>query len=114
MEDHLSNHEMKELSQKDKKGNNIGAVSCYQDLTERKKAELELKQAYCELQEAKEYLENVISTTVDGIIITDPQGMITRVNEAVEKTTGYTQEELKEMHISQLSRYDDEVSRQTT
>ena len=57
---------------KDRDGNSIGTVISFRDLTERKKAELDLKQAYSELQEAKEYLENIISTAVDGIIITDP------------------------------------------
>ena len=66
---------------KDKDRNSIGTLISFRDLTERKKAELDLQQAYSELQEAKEYLENIISTSVDGIIITDPQGTITRVNE---------------------------------
>ncbi len=72
---------------KDKDRNSIGTLISFRDLTERKKAELDLKQAYSELQEAKDYLENIISTAVDGIIITDPQGNISRVNESVQKIT---------------------------
>ena len=63
---------------KDKDGNSIGTVISFRDLTERKKAELELQNAYGELQEAKEFLENIISTSVDGIITTDPYGTIKR------------------------------------
>ena len=88
---------------KDRNGNSIGTIISFRDLSEKKKAELDLKQAYGELQEAKEYLENIISTAVDGIIITDPQGNISRVNESVKKITGYSNEELKELHISLLS-----------
>jgi PAS domain S-box-containing protein len=74
---------------KDKDGNSTGTVISFRDLTERKKA--------------KEFLENIISTSVDGIITTDPKGTITRVNESVKKITGYTNEELRGMHITQLS-----------
>ena len=88
---------------KDRNGNSIGTIISFRDLTERKKAELDLQQAYSELQEAKEYLENIISTAVDGIIIADPQGTIIRVNEAVEKMTCYTPNELQGTHISQLN-----------
>jgi PAS domain S-box-containing protein len=93
---------------KDKDGNSIGTVISFRDLTERKKAELELQKAYGELQKAKEFLENIISTSVDGIITTDPKGSITRVNESVKKITGYTNEELRGMHITQLSSHDNE------
>ncbi len=86
---------------KDNNGNVIAGVSIERDITERKKAEREIK-------EARDFLENIITTSVDGIIIVNPQGAITRVNEAAEKITGYTQEELKGMHISQLGSFDDE------
>jgi len=88
---------------KDKDGNSIGTVISFRDLTEREKSELELKKAYGELQEAKEFLENIISTSVDGIISTDPYGTIKRINESVERMTGYTKEEFQGMHISQLN-----------
>ena len=88
---------------KDRNGNSIGTIISFRSLTERKKAEFDLKQAYGELQEAKEYLENIISTAVDGIIITDSQGTITRVNESVKKIIGYSNDELKGMNISHLS-----------
>jgi PAS domain S-box-containing protein len=86
---------------KDNNGNVIAGVSIERDITERKKAEREIK-------EARDFLENIITTSVDGIIIVNPQGAITRVNEAAKKITGYTEEELKGMHISQLGSFDDE------
>ena len=84
----------------DEHGAIIGSVGINRDITERKKAEGKLK-------EARDFLENVFKTSADGIILTDPQGKITRVNEAVEKILGYTQEELQEMHLSQLGNFDD-------
>ena len=89
----------------DKAGEKAEVIVFISDLTEKKVAEIGLTKTYHELQEAKEYLENIISTSPDGIIITDFQGMITMVNEAVEKMTGYTQEELKGMHSAELNPY---------
>ena len=91
----LVNIEVNSSLLKDEEGNITGAVGSIRDITKRKNVEREIK-------EARDFLENVISTSVDGIIITDPKGVIIRVNEAVENMTGYTQEELKKMHISQL------------
>jgi len=89
----------------DRKSQRIDGITIVRDLSEMKKAELKLQQAYHESQEAKDYLENIISTAVDGIVTVDPQGMITKVNEAVEKLTGYSSEEIQGMHISQLGGY---------
>ncbi len=86
-----------------KKGERSEGIVIVRDLTERKVAEKKIERAYFELREAKEYLENIISTTVDGIITTDPQGVIERSNESIEVMTGYREDELKGMHISHLS-----------
>lgn len=86
-----------------KKGERIEGIVIVRDLTERKVAEKKIERAYFELREAKEYLENIISTTVDGIITTDPEGIIERINESIEVMTGYAEDELKGMHISDLS-----------
>jgi len=61
------------------------------DLTELKKSERETK-------EAREFLESIFRTSVDGIIVTDPKGYITMVNEAVEKMLGYSKGELIGKH----------------
>jgi PAS domain S-box-containing protein len=65
----------------------IGSVGISRDITERKVAENEIK-------EARDFLENIIKTTGDGILVTDNEGCITLVNKAIENITGYTQSEL--------------------
>ncbi len=86
-----------------KKGERSEGIVIVRDLTERKVAEKKIERAYFELREAKEYLENIISTTVDGIITIDPHGLIKRINESIEVMTGFNQDELTGMHISDLS-----------
>ena len=78
------------------------SVTIVRDITEKKIAEKELKQAYNELQEAKEFLENIIVTSADAIIITDPKGRITKINNALKELTGFTPEELVGKHVAQL------------
>jgi len=88
-----------------RRGKKIEGIVFVRDITKKKMLERGLNKTYQELQEAKEYLESVISTSPDGIIITDHQGNITMINEAIEKMLGYTQEELKDIHSSQLNPY---------
>jgi PAS domain S-box-containing protein len=65
----------------------IGSVGITRDITERKEAENEIK-------EARDFLENIIKTTADGILVTDDQGCITLVNKTIENIMGYSQSEL--------------------
>jgi PAS domain S-box-containing protein len=56
-----------------------------------------------ELRAAKDFLEKVFRTCPDGIIVTDFQGIIQRVNQAVETMLGYCQEELIGRHMAELT-----------
>ena len=71
----------------DTEGTVTGSVASFRDITDRKRAEQEIK-------EAKEFLENIFRTTTDGIIVTDNEGTITVVNEATVKILGYAKEDL--------------------
>ena len=62
----------------DKDGMRIGAVAITRDITERRKTEIEM-------QKTTDYLENILMTSVDGVIIGDSEGKIEAVNKAVEK-----------------------------
>ncbi len=66
----------------DESGQLIGVLGIARDISERKQSEIELKLA------AAAFDAN------EGIIITDAQGVILRVNQAFTETTGYTSEEV--------------------
>ena len=94
--------EMKIAHLFNEQGDGIGAVGIIRDITERRKAEKELK-------EAKEFLEYVIKSSRDGILITDEQGTILSVNGAIEEMSGYRKEELIGEHASIFSPVDEEM-----
>ena len=81
---------------KGENGEFIAGISIFRDVTERKVAEKEIR-------ESKEFLENLFKTSADAILVTDPQGNITMVNDAMEKMVGYSREELLGKHSSLLT-----------
>ena len=78
------------------------SVTIIRDITDKKIAEKELKKACNKLQEAKKYLENIIFTSADAIVIADPKGRIAKVNNALQELTGFTPEELVGKHLAEL------------
>ncbi|MCK5010507.1 MAG: PAS domain S-box protein, partial [Deltaproteobacteria bacterium] len=80
----------------------IAGVSIFRDISERKKAETEIR-------EGKEFLENLFKTSSDAILVTDPKGETTMVNDAMEKMVGYSRDELLGKHTSMLSPPDKEL-----
>ncbi|WP_445382031.1 sigma 54-interacting transcriptional regulator [Robiginitalea sp. IMCC43444] len=75
----------------DEQGNKY-LIGIIRDVTERKKAELELKSA-------KEFSDKLIMSMQEGLIITDLQGKIILVNESACNILGYTKEELTGMPL---------------
>ena len=71
----------------DEKGNVLGALAIIRDITERSKT-------VKELQEAKNYLELIFKTSIDGLIVVDSEGSINMVNDAAEDMFGYSKDEL--------------------
>ena len=71
----------------DKKGDRTGVVTINRDISEREKAKKTIVNA-------RNFLEDIIRTTADGIMVTDTLGKIILVNEAVERLLGYSREEL--------------------
>ena len=80
---------------RDTEGNLIGAVASIRDITERKQAEKTLR-------ESSGFLEAVIESSRDGIVICDQQGMIIRVNQSVEQMFGFSRQDLAGKHASCL------------
>jgi PAS domain S-box-containing protein len=68
----------------------------------------ELETSESKTEEARDFLENVINTSVDGILIVDPKGYIKRTNAALVKMVGYSHEELIGKHPAELSSKEEE------
>lgn len=79
----------------DPSGRTTGFVEIIRDLTRRKTLERELR-------ETKEFLENVMESSVDGIVTTNLKGQITYLNRAMEQMLDFRKEELLGRHISSL------------
>jgi PAS domain-containing protein len=60
-------------------------VEIIRDITVRKKLERELR-------ETKEFLENIMESSVDGILTTDLKGRLTYTNRAMEEMLQYRRE----------------------
>jgi PAS domain S-box-containing protein len=79
----------------DPSGKTTGYVEIIRDITLRKKLERELR-------ETKEFLENIMESSVDGILTTDLKGVVTYQNRAMEEMLRYPREEVLGTHISFL------------
>jgi PAS domain S-box-containing protein len=64
------------------------------DITERKRAENELKHAYEALRRSRDFFENVFNAAGDGIYVTDELGTIVFANKALCAMLGYDSGEL--------------------
>ena len=80
---------------KDPSGKATGFVEIVRDLTRRKSLEKELR-------ETKEFLENIMDSSVDGIVTTDLKGKITYLNRAMEELIKYQRKEILGKHISSV------------
>jgi len=74
-------------------GKAAGFVEIIRDITVRRKLERELR-------ETKEFLENIMESSVDGILTTDLKGKLTYTNRAMEEMLQYRREEVMGTHIS--------------
>ena len=66
----------------------IGSVGIVRDITRRKEAEIELKQALQEQQEQAELMETVFNSVSDGIVVTNEVGEFLFVNPSAERIVG--------------------------
>ncbi|MBW2030540.1 MAG: PAS domain S-box protein [Deltaproteobacteria bacterium] len=76
-------------------GRVTGFVEILRDITQRKTLERELR-------ETKEFLENIMESSVDGILTTDLKGKITYNNRAMEEMLGFTRQQIIGAHISRF------------
>ncbi len=78
---------------RDMEGDLIGYLEISRDVTERKRLEWELI-------ETKDYLENILESSADGIITTNQKGTITYVNRGLEEILQDKKEKLIGSHVS--------------
>ena len=71
-----------------------------QRISEFEASETRFIQVEEELRKAKEFLENVFKTSADAIMVTDSQGNIIMVNDAMEMMTGCSKDEILGKHSS--------------
>ena len=88
----------KQFSLSNKRGTVDAGYEIITDITERKLAEEQLR-------ETRDYLSNVIESSLDTIVITDVSGFIQRVNKAFLDLLGYTQEEVIGRHTSEFTAF---------
>jgi PAS domain S-box-containing protein len=72
---------------RDISGHIAGVFAAARDITERKRAEETIRQAYA-------YNRSLIEASLDPLVTIDPDGTITDVNDATVKATGFTREAL--------------------
>jgi len=80
---------------RDPGGDVIGFLGIGRDVTEQKHAEEALR-------ENERFLRTVLQTTADGFWVLDSEGVITDVNEASCRFSGYTRDEILGLHISDM------------
>jgi len=88
----------------DEQGELVQILEASRDVTERTKLEKEVEKSYI-------FFENVIKSTVDGIVVVDTKGNVLIFNEGMEKLTGYSAEEIiNRGHLSTF--YDIDVAKE--
>jgi nitrogen fixation negative regulator NifL len=82
-------------ARKDASGKILGFLEIARDITEKLALEKELR-------ETKDYLENIVQSSVDAIVTTDPKGRITFLNRAFEEMVGRSRENILGLPIHQF------------
>jgi PAS domain S-box-containing protein len=79
----------------DEKGEVVNMIQMVEDISDRVQAEKALK-------EAKDYIENIINSMADSLIVIKPDLTINFVNRATCELLGYTEQELSERSIDHI------------
>jgi len=79
---------------RDVENNVVGVFAAARDITERKRNEVEREQAVQQLRTASLYARSLIEASLDPLVTISPAGTITDVNQATERVTGLSREQL--------------------
>jgi PAS domain S-box-containing protein len=91
----------------DARGALMGAISCFQDITEREHVRAALERSQSNLLEHEQRLAATYEHAAIGIVETDADGKFLRVNEAICAITGRERNELMRTTLSQHTYADD-------
>ena len=80
---------------RDAKGNVVGAVNCFLDITERKRMDDALEHSRLRALEQEQLLAATYEHAAIGISEIAPDGSFLRVNEAICAITGFSREHLR-------------------
>jgi diguanylate cyclase (GGDEF)-like protein/PAS domain S-box-containing protein len=78
---------------RDDKGEIIGTLGIYKDISENKRLETDLK-------ETKNFLENMVESSIDAIVTTDRKGIVNFTNRGTTDMMGHKLEEMIGNHVS--------------
>jgi PAS domain S-box-containing protein len=81
---------------------------------ERQGRELQPKHGGVELRQTRDHLDNIIESSLDGIVVGDSTGNIVRVNKSFLHMIGYRPEEVRGKHVMDLSVTEEGVYKSTT
>ena len=81
------------------KGELVGAVNCFMDISERKRTDEALEQSRLRALEQEQRLAATYDHVAIGISEVAPDGRFLRVNEAISTITGYSREELLSIRL---------------
>ncbi|MCK4811655.1 MAG: PAS domain S-box protein [Methanosarcinales archaeon] len=79
---------------KDDEGKPAAVIEISRDITERKLAEDALRESEKQLRETKDYLDNIIESSADAVVVVDMDGTVRSWNKAAEDYMGYTADEV--------------------
>ena len=89
------------------KGDLVGAVNCFLDVTERKRMDIALERSRILAREQEQRLAATYEHAAIGISETAPDGAFLRVNEAICAITGYSREDLLSSRLFRYTHPDD-------
>ena len=89
------------------KGELVGAVNCFLDITERKRMDVALERSQLHAREQEQRLAATYEHASIGISEIAPDGLFLRVNEAICGITGYSREELLASRLFRYTHPDD-------
>jgi PAS domain S-box-containing protein len=96
---------------RDAQGKTRGAVLVFRDVSAERTAEQALRKSQAQLQLSEEGLRATLYSIGDGVLATDEQGRVTRINPVAERLTGWPEKDAVGRPIDEVFRIVNEETR---